>query len=343
MKKRSLALIISLCFTPTAFAKHKGEVDCTKVSNAKVAECSNPAAIAKAARIKAAKDRMAKMAKTPAPKMDHSKMSGMKGMDHSKMSGMEGMDHSKMPGMKGMDHSKMKKAIPVSDGSMATNVPLPYPGALHMVDDPFITKTMIKAFEVGRNKEGTNTLTLEADAWFGYDLNKFWLKTDLEMSDGKLEEGQLQALYSRGISPYWDVQVGVRKDFKPEGREWAVIGLEGTAPYLFDIGTSLAIGKNGQTNARLNAEYELMLTQKMVLSPELDLSFYGKDDEEVGVGSGFSQAKIGLKLGYEIKREFAPYIGVRWSKKFGNTADYARAEGDDVSDTQLLLGIEAWF
>ena len=96
MKKRSLALVISLCFTPVAFAKHKGEVDCTEAGNASLAECSDPAAIAKAARIKAAKDRMAKMAQAPAPEMDHSKMQGMEGMDHSKMQGMEGMDHSKI-------------------------------------------------------------------------------------------------------------------------------------------------------------------------------------------------------------------------------------------------------
>ena len=385
-----LSISIGLVLAPTAFAGHKGKVDCTKASNAKVAACIDPAAIAKAARIKAAKARMAKMANKPAPAMDHSKMPGMdhsnmEGMDHSKMqdmspaakakaarikaakarmakmsktpasamdhskmkgmdhSKMKGMDHSKMPGMAGMDHSKMEKKIPVSDGSMEVNIPLPYPGALHMVDDPFITKVMIDALEVGRNKEGTNTLTLEADAWLGYDLHKLWLKTDLEMSGGKLEEGELQALYSRGISPYWDVQAGVRKDFKPVGREWAVVGMKGTAPYLFDIDASFAVGKGGQTNARFNAEYELMLTQKAVLAPELDLSFYGKDDEEAGVGSGFSQASVGFRLGYEFKREFAPYIGVRWTKKFGNTADFARAEGEDVSDTQLVLGIEAWF
>ena len=382
-----LSISIGLVLAPTAFAGHKGKVDCTKASNAKVADCLDPAAIAKAARIKAAKARMAKMANKPAPAMDHSKMPGMdhsnmKGMDHSNMEGMDhskmqdmspaakakaarikaakarmakmsktpasAMDHSKMKGMdhskmKGMDHSKMAKKIPVSDGSMDVNIPLPYPGALHMVDDPFITKVMIDALEVGRNKEGTNTLTLEADAWLGYDLHKLWLKTDLEMSGGKLEEGELQALYSRGISPYWDVQAGVRKDFKPVGREWAVVGMKGTAPYLFDIDASFAVGKGGQTNARFNAEYELMLTQKAVLAPELDLSFYGKDDEEAGVGSGFSQASVGFRLGYEFKREFAPYIGVRWTKKFGNTADFARAEGEDVSDTQLVLGIEAWF
>ena len=364
MNKRYLALIISLCLTPGAFAKHKGEVNCSDAKNAKAADCS-AAAIAKAARIKAAKARMAGMKKAPA-KMDHSKMKGMdhskmKGMDHSKMKGMDhsnmkgmdhsnmkGMDHSNMKGMdhsnmKGMDHSNMKPKIPVSDGSMAENIPLPFPGALHMVDDPFVSKLMFDALEIGRNKEGTNTLTLEGDAWFGYDLHKLWLKTDLEMSGGKLDEGELQALYSRGISAYWDVQAGVRKDFKPVGREFAVLGLKGTAPYMLDVDTSIAVGRGGQINARFNAEYELMLTQKAFLAPELDLSFYSEDDEAVGVGSGLSQAKVGFKLGYEIKREFAPYIGVRWAKKFGNTADFARAEGEDVSDTQLVLGIEAWF
>ena len=392
MNKRYLALIISLCLAPGAFAKHKGEVNCSDANNAKAAACS-AAAIAKAARIKAAKARMARMKKAPAKMdhstMDHSKMEGMdhsnmKGMDHSKMtqkkndpaatakaarikaakarmakmkknapakmdhSKMSGMDHSNMKGMDhskmtGMDHSKMKPKIPISDGSMAENIPLPFPGALHMVDDPLVSKLMFDALEIGRNKEGTNTLTLEGDAWLGYDLHKLWIKTDLEMSGGELEEGELQLLYSRGVSAYWDVQAGVRKDFKPVGREFAVLGLKGTAPYMLDVDTSIAVGRGGQINARFNAEYELMLTQKAFLAPELDLSFYSEDDEAVGVGSGLSQAKVGFKLGYEIKREFAPYIGVRWAKKFGNTADFARAEGEEVSDTQLVLGIEAWF
>jgi len=333
MNKRNLALIISLCLTPGVFAKHKGEVNCSDAKNAKAAACS-AAAIAKAARIKAAKARMAGIKKTAPAKMDHS---NMKGMDHSNMSGM---DHSKM---EGMDHSKMKPKIPVSDGSLEENIPLPFPGALHMVDDPLVSKLMFDALEIGRNKEGTNTLTLEGDAWLGYDLHKLWLKTDLEMNGGKLEEGELQLLYSRGVSAYWDVQAGVRKDFKPVGREFSVLGLKGIAPYMLDVDTSIAVGRGGQVNARFNAEYELMLTQKVFIAPELDLSFYSQDDAEVGVGSGLSQAKVGFKLGYEIKREFAPYIGVRWAKKFGNTADFTRAEGEDVSDTQLVLGIEAWF
>lgn len=389
MKKRALAVFISLCLNPAAYAGHIAKLDCTSSEDAKEVACLTPAALAKTARVKAARARMAKA--TPA-KMDHSKMEGMdhskmKGMDHSKMavakkskkldctkgenakvaacltpaalaktarvraararmakskpatmdhSKMKDMDHSKMAGM---DHSNMKPKIPVSDGSMTTNVPLPYPGALHMKDDPFISKLMIDALEINKN----DGITLEADAWLGYDLHKLWLKTELEMSDGKAEEAELQALYSRGISPYWDFQIGVRKDFKPVGREWAVVGMKGTAPYYLDIDTSFAVGKGGQTNARFNAEYELMLTQKLVLAPELDLSFYGKDDAEVGVGSGLSSASVGLKLGYEFKREFTPYIGVRWSKKFGGTADFAREEGEDVSDTQLVLGIEAWF
>ena len=293
------------------------------MDHSKMMQKKDDPAAAKAARIKAAKTRMASMKKTASAKMDHSKM-----------------DHSKM---EGMDHSKMEPKIPVSDGSMAENIPLPFPGALHMVDDPLVSKLMFDALEIGRNKEGTNTLTLEGDAWLGYDLHKLWIKTDLEMNDGKLEEGELQLLYSRGVSAYWDVQAGVRKDFKPVGREFAVLGLKGTAPYMLDVDTSIAVGRGGQINARFNAEYELMLTQKAFLAPELDLSFYSEDDEAVGVGSGLSQAKVGFKLGYEIKREFAPYIGVRWAKKFGNTADFARAEGEDVSDTQLVLGIEAWF
>lgn len=245
------------------------------------------------------------------------------------------MDHSTM------DHSKNKPSIPVSDGSLDKDIPMPF-AVEKMEDDPLLTKFMLEQLEM-HDADGDNPLTWEAEAWIGKDLNKFWLKTEGERLNGKNEDLEVQALYSKAIAPYWDVQMGVRKDFEPVGREWGVIGLKGLAPYYFETDLSLFAGDNGRTAARIQSEYEMMLTQKTVLSPEIEINFYGKDDPEIGVGSGLSDVSVGLRLRHEFKREFAPYIGVEWTKKFGDTADFARADGEDVSDTQLVTGIRAWF
>lgn len=213
----------------------------------------------------------------------------------------------------------------------------------HEGDDPLLTKVMIDQLE-WRAADGTDPYVLEAQAWVGKDLHKLWIKADVEQVDGAIEETEIQALYSRAIAPFWDVQVGVRADVKPEPeREWGVIGIQGLAPYFFEIDAALFIGDSGATAARLSAEYELMLTQKLVLAPELTLNFYGQNDIERLSGSGLSDAQAGLRLRYEIRREFAPYIGVNWNKNFGNSADFKRAHGELTSDTQLVAGIRAWF
>ncbi|HHL18932.1 MAG TPA: copper resistance protein B [Thiothrix sp.] len=242
-----------------------------------------------------------------------------------------------------MDHSKMnhKPSIPVSDGSLDHDVPLPY-NVKKMEDDPVLTKFMLNQLEI-HDADGSNPVTWEAEAWIGKDLNKFWLKTEGERVDGENEELEVQALYSRAIAPYWDIQAGLRKDFKPEGREWGVIGLKGLAPYFFETDIALFAGDNGRTAARIQGEYELLLTQKTILTPEIELNLYGKDDPQMRIGSGLSDVSVGLRLRYEFKREIAPYIGVEWTKKFGDTADFARADGNDVSDTQLVTGIRTWF
>ena len=117
----------------------------------------------------------------------------------------------------------------------------------------------------------------------------------------------------------------------------------GLAPYFFEVDTALFVGENGRTALRLEAEYELLLTQRLILTPDIEINFYGQNDKDIGVGSGLSDVQTGLRLRYEIRREFAPYIGVNWSKKFGNSANFSRMEGVDVSETQLVLGIRAWF
>ena len=210
-------------------------------------------------------------------------------------------------------------------------------------DDPLLTKVMVGQFEL-RNTEGSDPIVLEAQGWVGKDLNKLWVKVDVENVSGKTEEAELQFLYSKAIAPYWDVQVGWRHDKMPTpNRDWFAVGFQGLAPYFFEIDAAAFIGNNGQTALRLEAEYEIMLTQKLILTPEVEINAYSKDDEATGVGSGLSDIELGLRLRYEIRREFAPYIGVNWNKTYGDTANFSRDEGEDVSDTQFVVGIRAWF
>jgi len=210
-------------------------------------------------------------------------------------------------------------------------------------DDPIITKLMIDQLEI-RDAESDNQFVLEAELWIGKDLNKFWVKTEIEKVGSNTEEAELQLLYSRAIAPFWDFQLGVRRDFKPKPtRDWFAIGFKGLAPYYFEIDTALFLGEDNRTALRVEAEYEMMLTQKLVLSPEIEANFYSKTDDETEVGSGLSDLSIGLRLRYEIKREFAPYIGVNWSKKYGGTANFARTAGEKTSDTQFVIGLRAWF
>jgi copper resistance protein B len=210
-------------------------------------------------------------------------------------------------------------------------------------DNPVITKVMFDQLEL-RNDDGANPLVVDAQVWIGKDLNKLWLKTDVEKRDGEIEEAEVQALYSRAIAPYWDLQMGIRHDLKPTPtRTWGVLGVQGLAPYFFEVDAAFFIGESGKTALRISTEYELLFTQKLILSPELAANLYGQNDVETGTGSGLSDITAGLRLRYEIKREFAPYIGVSWSKQFGTTANMTEYKGESASDTTLVAGLRIWF
>ncbi len=211
-----------------------------------------------------------------------------------------------------------------------------------MEDDPVELKLMLDKFEVGR-VNGNTVQSWESGLWIGKDLNKLWLKSEGERVGGETEGMENRVLYSRAISPFWDLQTGWRRDSVPgESRDYFTIGLQGLAPYYFETDANISFGKNSQIKLNLAFEYEMMLTQKLVLSPEIGLNLYSKDDMAMGIGSGLSDMEAGLRLRYEIKREFAPYIGVNWAKKFGNTADLLGA-GEDSSETMFVAGVRLWY
>lgn len=210
-------------------------------------------------------------------------------------------------------------------------------------DDPVLSRVIVDQLEI-RDADGENPLALDAQAWIGKDLNKLWFKTDIERRDGETEEAEIQALYSRAISPFWNVQMGVRQDAKPTpSRGWGVLGVQGLAPYWFEVEAGLFVGESGRVAARFSAEYELLLTQQLILVPSIEVNMYGQNDTETATGSGLADANAGLRLRYEIRREFAPYIGINWSRTFGNTADFVESNGEAVSDAELVVGLRAWF
>ena len=235
----------------------------------------------------------------------------------------------------------MKNAIIAS--AMATGLLLPSFASAGMDDDPTLFSVMIDKLEY-RATNGDNPVVWDADAWLGKDLNKLWFKTEGEVASGTTESAWTELLYSRGISAYWDLQAGWRHDFRPvKSRDWFAIGVKGLAPYWFDVDATAYARPDGSLFARLNVEYEFLFTQKLILSPELEANFFSRDDQARGIGSGLSDAELSLRLRYEIRREFAPYIGVNWEKTFGNTADFVRDEGGSTSDLQFVVGIRAWF
>ncbi len=216
--------------------------------------------------------------------------------------------------------------------------------AAEVDDDPLLAKVMITQLETRLPGGADPAAVLDAQAWLGKDLNKLWFKTDVELVGGTVEQAEIQVLYSRAIAPYWDFQVGWRHDIQPEpNRNWAVIGLQGLAPYWFEIEATVFIGENGRTAARLEAEYDVLLTQRLILTPEFETNAYSKKDLATRVGAGISDLELGLRLRYQIRREFAPYIGVNWTRKFAQTARFSRDAGEGTNDVQFVAGIRIWF
>lgn len=212
-------------------------------------------------------------------------------------------------------------------------------------DHPIIPFLLIDRLEYQRNDQGADTRLWDAQGWIGGDWNRFWFKTEGENAvGGRTAEAEFQALYARLIAPFWYLQAGARYDAHPEPtRTFAVLGVQGLAPYWFEVEATASISNEGETSARLKVEYELLFTQRLILQPLLETNLAAQTVEEHGIGQGFNNLELGARLRYEIKREFAPYIGVSWTRKFGDTADLAEAVGEETQETGIVAGVRAWF
>lgn len=280
-------------------------------------------------------------------KVDHSKMDHSK-MDHSK-SDASPMDHSKMDHSR-MDHGAAGRATteprepipPVSDADRAAAFPSLKPHAMEHAST-FHSLVMINRLEAWDADHGTGQ-AWEGSAWFGSDLNRLWLRSEGEREGSRTESSELEVLYGRSVSPWWDLVVGVKQDFRPaDSRTWAAFGVQGLAPYKFEVSATAYLGESGQVMATVEAEYELLLTNRLILQPLVEASFSSRDVPEYGEGTGLNKVEAGLRLRYEITRRFAPYVGVVHERLFGDTADYRRGEGGDVTDTRFVAGVRLWF
>jgi copper resistance protein B len=209
-----------------------------------------------------------------------------------------------------------------------------------MLENPFNRFVLFDELEL----HDRDYLTWDANAWLGYAFNRLAIRTEGERVDGDTERADLELLWAHSFARWWDLTAGARVDFEPSAsRNWAAFGVQGLAPYRFEIEATAYIGESGNTAARFEGEYELLITNRLILQPQLELNWYGQSDPERRIGSGLSSVEAGLRLRYEFRREVAPYVGLVRERLVGSTADLARADGLDPEDTSLVAGIRLRF
>jgi len=194
-------------------------------------------------------------------------------------------------------------------------------------------------------QEGDDSaLAWDTAAWYGGDFDKIWLEAEGERAGGQTDESRVELGWDRIVSPWWSARAGVRHDggIGPS-RDWLGVGVAGLAPGFFAMEAALYYGEGGRSGFRLTTERDFLLTQRLVLQPEIELAAYGRDDPEKLIGAGLSDLKLGLRFRYELRREIAPYVGVRWVAHFGDTADIRRTAGAAADDLLWIAGIRAWF
>ena len=192
--------------------------------------------------------------------------------------------------------------------------------------------------------DGDEAYNWDGQGWYGGDLHKLWLKSEGEYEEGSLQSAEIQALYSRAVTAFFDAQFGIRQDWRPEPeRSYLVAGLHGLLPYVFELDAQLFLSDEGDLSGRLETEYDLQVTQRLVLQPRVEVEFAAQAVPELRTGSGLTSIEAGLRLRYEIRREFAPYFGIAWERKTGGTADFVRASGQDPDTVAAILGARFWF
>lgn len=208
-----------------------------------------------------------------------------------------------------------------------------------MHDDAVFGYLLFDHLEAG---EGTQSWNLQG--WLGTDLHRVWLRSEGERHDGGLDHADVELLYGRPVSPWWDLLAGVRHDTGAGGtRDFLAVGVQGLAPYKIEVAATAYLGGSGRTAARVELEYETRLTGRLALQPSIEANLYGRSDPSRGLGSGLATLESGLRLRYEFNRRFAPYVGIVREHAFGGTADLRRIDGRPAADTRFVAGLRTWF
>ncbi|MCY7338964.1 MAG: copper resistance protein B [Sphingomonas bacterium] len=280
---------------------------------------------------------------------------------------MVGHDMDSMPGAPmpaGHDMSGMDNAAPAGTDLPAGNAPPPPVPVDHAADTVYgagnmamgrhhlkeghggqkFTQMMFNIAEA-QFRNGRDGFEWDGEGWYGGDIDRLWIKSEGEGAFGQsIERAEVQALYSRAVGPYFNLQGGLRYDFRPNpSRVYATVGFEGLAPGFFDVEGALFLSNKGELMARLEGYYDQRITQRLILQPRAEVNFAAQNSREIGVGAGLSDAEVGLRLRYDIRREFAPYVGVQYQRAFGKTRRYLRDEGEDAGGWSLLTGVRVWF
>lgn len=314
------------------------------------------------------------------PGMDHGAMSGMDMPPSAPSTGqgaqqpmrdMQAMPGMRMPGDSHAGHDMQEMSGEAMDGIQATGTALQAGNAAappvptdHAADRVFSPEEMMHArhhlqnHHGGQNfhqvmfnlaeyqfRNGRDGFRWDGEAWFGGDIDRLVVKTE---GEGAFRRGvgtaEAQALYSRAIGPYFNLQAGIRQDLGPSPkRAYATVGFEGLAPGFFKIDGAAFLSGKGDLLGRLGGYYDQRITQRLILQPRVELNLAAQDVPENRLGSGLTNAELGLRLRYEIRREFAPYLGVSWDRKVGDTARFARIDREDASAKSIVAGVRVWF
>ena len=258
---------------------------------------------------------------------------------------MPGMQHDPMPAAGMAAPADTRDPHAYSGGYTLESGPYAMQGKrlLRLGDEQTVATVLFDSLEAVRSN-GSNSQAYDAVAWFGRDYDRLVIKAEGEVAHGKVQEARTEALWSHAVATFWDAQLGLRYDsgIGPD-RRWLAFGVQGLAPYWFEVDATAYIGDGGRTALRLGAEYEALITQRLILQPRIEANLYGKSDAESDLGKGLSDVTAGVRLRYEFSRQFAPYVGVEWSGRFGETADLARAAGERARNTRYVAGVRFWF
>ncbi|HJU27326.1 MAG TPA: copper resistance protein B [Rhodanobacteraceae bacterium] len=247
---------------------------------------------------------------------------------------MSSMRHDDIPPAQSAGTPEEGRSADYSDGYRGGRMP-----GMEMSDQARLGTLRLDQFEYTRDDHGNHAGFLDGEFQYGGDFDRLSLE-----AEGRFGSAfRTEALWTHAVSAYWNTLLGLRHDFgEGPARTFAGFGLEGLAPYRLETQAAVYVGEDGRTAARLQLEYEARFTQRLVLQPKLELNLYGKDDPRRGIGAGLSDAEFGLRLRYEIRRGFAPYLGVAWQRRYGRTADLARARGDHAGEVQFVAGLRVW-